>query len=117
MATDFRDGKTFPRRGRDEYGGFLWLLRVFDKGRAARNGTIHDYIYPCPLDKGVFERWGITSQQFDKALETCDTAARILAGVKAAVPDAKRDVATHWVIVDRVASLDKQDLEEGVVAA
>jgi hypothetical protein len=117
MATDFRSGRDFPRRGRDEYGGYYWLLRVFDKGRAARNGTIHDYIYPCPLDKGVFERWGITSQQFDKALETCDTDEAILAWVKAHVPDAKRDVANQWVIVDKVPSLDKQDLEEGVVAA
>jgi len=52
MATDFRSGRDFPRRGRDEFGGFYWLLRVFDKARAARNGTIHDYIYPCPLGVG-----------------------------------------------------------------
>ena len=32
MATDFRDGKTFPRRGRDEIDGVMWLRRVSDKG-------------------------------------------------------------------------------------
>src|ERR1700733_10936674 len=46
MATDFRSGTAFPRRGREEYGGFYWLVRVFDKARASRNGTIHDYTYP-----------------------------------------------------------------------
>ena len=46
MATDFRSGKDFPRPGRDTLGGFMWLKRLFDKGRAARDGTIFDYIYP-----------------------------------------------------------------------
>ena len=117
MATDFRSGRDFPRRGREAYGGFNWLLRVFDKGRAARNGTIHDYIYPCPLDKGVFERWGITPADFDKALETCHTDEQILAWVRARVPDAKREETNRWVLVEKKNSLDKQDMEEGVVAA
>jgi len=117
MATDFRSGRDFPRRGRDEFGGFYWLLRVFDKARAARNGTIHDYIYPCPLDRGVFERWGITSQEFDTALATCQTDDQILAWVKGRVSDAKREETNRWVIVEKAKSLDKQDSEEGVVAA
>jgi hypothetical protein len=117
MATDFRGGKAFPRRGRDQIGGFYWLARVFDKARARRDDTIFDYIYPCPLDRGVFERWGITSDQFDEALKTIDTDEGILAWVKTRVSDAQRDAANHWVIVEKVASLDKQDAEEGVVAA
>ena len=55
MPTDFRNGE-FPRRGRDALDGFLWLARVFDKARAARDGTIFDYIYPCPMDRAVFDR-------------------------------------------------------------
>src|SRR3979409_2124132 len=47
MPTDFRNGE-FPRRGRDTLDGYLWLARVFDKARAARDETIYDYIYPCP---------------------------------------------------------------------
>jgi hypothetical protein len=117
MTTDFRDGKTFPRRGRDEYGGFLWLLRVFDKARAAKNGTIHDYIYPCPMDKGVFERWGITPDQFTTAVTTHATDRSILEWVKTLVGDAGREAANRWVADERRASLDKQDAEEGVVAA
>jgi hypothetical protein len=116
MATDFRSGKDFPRRGRERLGEFYWLARVFDKARAKRDDTIFDYIYPCPLDRGVFERWGITSDDFDKALQTIDTDDGILAWVKSRVADAKRDGANTFVIVDKAASLDKQDAEEGVVA-
>jgi len=117
MATDFRSGKDFPRRGRDKIGEFYWLARVFDKARAKRDDTIFDYIYPCPLDKGVMERWGITPAQFDEALKTIDTDEEIHAWLSARVSDAQRDAANTFVIVDKQASLDKQDAEEGVLAA
>jgi hypothetical protein len=117
MATDFRSGKDFPRRGRDKIGDFYWLARVFDKARAKRDDTIFDYIYPCPLDKGVFERWGVTPAQFDEALKTIDTDEAILAWVEARVSAEKRDIANTWVLVEKAPSLDKQDAEEGVLAA
>ena len=117
MATDFRSGKDFPRRGRDEYGGFLWLLRAADKARAAAAGTIHDYIYPCPMDKGVFDRWGITVDEFDTALASNTTDEAILNWLKSRVDDAHRDAANRWVSVEKSANLDRQDAEEGVVAA
>ena len=117
MATDFRSGKDFPRRGRDRIGDFYWLARLFDKGRAKRDDTIFDYIYPCPLDKGVMERWGITPAQFDEAIKTIDTDEAILAWVKERVSDSQRETANTWVLVDKEASLDKQDAEEGVLAA
>jgi hypothetical protein len=117
MATDFRSGKDFPRRGRDEFGGFLWLLRVADKARAAAAGTIHDYIYPCPMDKGVFERWGITAAQFDEAIVTRRTDDAILAWVKEHVSAQKRDAANAWLEGEKSANMDRQDREEGVVAA
>jgi hypothetical protein len=116
MATDFRSGSAFPRRGRDVYGGYNWLLRVFDKARAAKHGTIHDYIYPCPIDKAVFERWGVTSEAFDAALETCASDEQILAWLNARVSPAQRDAANSYVLVERVANLDRQDAEEGVAA-
>jgi hypothetical protein len=115
MATDFRNG-LFPRRGRDEYEGFLWLKRVFDKGRAAHAGTIHDYIYPCGMDKGVFERWGIAPEEFDAALAGATTDEAILAWVRSRVSDEAREKANRWLLEEKVANLDKQDAEEGVVA-
>lgn len=117
MATDFRDGKTFPRRGRDEYGGFLWLVRVADKGRAAAAGTIHDYVYPCPMDKGIFERWGISPAEFDDALRANPSDEGLLAWLKTRVDDAHRDTANNWVTGEKSANLDRQDAEEGAVAA
>lgn len=117
MATDFRDGKTFPRAGRDRLGGFMWLKRVFDKGRAAADGTIFDYKYPCPMDKGVFERWGITPEAFDRALEQHRTDDAILAWLKERVGDERREAANRWLTVDKAENLDRQDAEEGVVAA
>ena len=116
MATDFRHGD-FPRRGRDPLDGYLWLARVFDKARASRDGTIFDYIYPCPMDRGVFDRWGITARMFDAALTTCQTDDEILAWLKARVPDARREDANRWLIAEKSANLDRQDAEEGVVPA
>ncbi|HEV3157998.1 MAG TPA: DUF5069 domain-containing protein [Candidatus Baltobacteraceae bacterium] len=117
MATDFRSGRDFPRRGRDELGGFLWLKRVFDKARAAANGTIHDYIYPCPMDRGVFERWGITSGEFDQALRTANTDEAILEWLRKRVDDAHRAASNAWILEEKSANLDRQDAEEGVVTA
>jgi hypothetical protein len=117
MATDFRSGKDFPRRGRDVIGGYNWLVRVFDKARATKNGTIHDYIYPCPIDRAVFEIWGVTSAEFDAALDANQTDEQILAWLEARVTPAQRDKANAYVLNERKHNLDKQDLEEGVVAA
>jgi len=107
----------FPRRGRESIGGYLWLARVFDKARAAADGTIHDYIYPCPMDKGVFERWGISARQFDEALATRRTDDEILAWVRERVDETRRDAANHWLVEEKFANMDRQDREEGVVAA
>lgn len=117
MGTDFRSGRDFPRRARYEIDGFLWLARVFDKARAAQNDTIHDYIYPCPMDRGVFDRWGITSRMFDAALDSCDSDDEILTWVRARVPDERRDDANRWLLDERVAALDRLDAEEGFVVA
>ena len=117
MPTDFRSGRDFPRRARQEIDGFLWLARVFDKARASQNDTIHDYIYPCPMDRGVFDRWGITSRMFDAALDSCDTDDGILAWIRARVTDERRNDANRWLLVEKGANLDKLDVEEGVVPA
>ena len=117
MPTDFRSGTVFPRRGRESLSGFMWLARVFDKARAARDGTIHDYIYPCPMDRGVFDRWGITSNAFDAALATRNSDEEILTWLQARVTQEKRDAANRWVLEEKKASLDRQDAEEGVVPA
>jgi hypothetical protein len=88
MQTDFRDENTFPRRGRLPLGRFLWLARVFDKARAAANGTIGDYVYPCPIDRGMMERWGITPAHFDRLVREHSNDAALLRWAERAVSDA-----------------------------
>lgn len=116
MGTDFRSGRDFPRRGRQELDGFLWLARVFDKARAAQNDTLHDYLYPCPMDRGVFDRWGITARMFDAALDSCGSDDEIVAWLRARVTDERRNEANRWLTEERAAQLDRLDAEEGVVA-
>lgn len=69
------------------------------------------------MDRGVFDRWGITSNAFDAAIATRDTEEEILEWIRARVPNPKRDVANQWLLEEKAASLDRQDAEEGVVAA
>jgi hypothetical protein len=116
MPTDFRDGKTFPRRGREATGDALWLLRAADKGRALAAGTIHDYVYPCPMDKGVMERWGITPAEFDEALRRHPTDETLYAWFTERVTPQRVGTANAWLLSERTENLDRQDAEEGAVA-
>ncbi len=115
MPTDFRDGKTFPRPGRQAAGEALWLLRAADKGRACAAGTIHDYIYPCPMDKGVMERWGVTPADFDQALRENASDERLYAWFSQRVATENVRSANEWLLSERVENLDRQDAEEGAV--
>lgn len=52
-------------RGRDvRLGNIPWLARVADKARAKAEGTIGDYIYPCPIDQRFLKEAGLTPEQF-----------------------------------------------------
>lgn len=112
MPHDFRDGKTFPRRGRHPLGRYLWLARVIDKARAKAQDTIHDYIYPCPMDRGMMERWGITSQDFDAALAQHHNDTAMLAWAESHISGAQADAANSWLCVEKFQSLNRQDREE-----
>jgi uncharacterized protein DUF5069 len=112
MPTDFRDGKTFPRRGREAIGDALWLLRVADKGRAAAAGTIHDYIYPCPMDQGMLERWGIATDEFNDALRRNPTDESLFAWFNDRVSADDIRAANEWLVRERSENLDRQDAEE-----
>lgn len=116
MGTDFRDGKTFPRPGRQAMGDALWLARVFDKARASADGTIFDYIYPCPMDKGVMERWGITPADFDAAIRTNRSDEAILEWLRSRATPEQIEAANQWLVGEKRENLDRQDAEEGVSA-
>jgi hypothetical protein len=114
MATDFRDGNTFPRRGRLAIGHALWLARVFDKARAAANDTIYDYIYPCPMDKGMMDGWGITPDEFDAAIKTNTTDEAIYQWLQSRTTPQKIEAANRWLLAEKMENLERQDAEEGV---
>ena len=112
MPTDFRDGKTFPRRGREAIGEALWLLRASDKGRAAAAGTLHDYIYPCPMDRGMIERWGLSAGEFDAALRQHPTDEQVFAWFTQRVRPEDVRAANEWLLSERSENLERQDAEE-----
>lgn len=116
MATDFRDGKTFPRPGRLKIGPYMWLARVSDKGRAAAAGTIFDYIYPCPMDQGVLERWGVTPAEFDAALAQHADDDALHAWLASRTDASQAEAANAWLTVEKSENLDRQDREELGVA-
>ncbi|HET9392679.1 MAG TPA: DUF5069 domain-containing protein [Candidatus Rubrimentiphilum sp.] len=113
MATDFRDGKTFPRRGRDPIGDALWLARLHDKARASAAGTIFDYIYPCPMDKGVMDRWGITPGEFDAAIKVHTTDDALYQWLLTRTTKERLRAANEWLLKEKIENLDRQDSEEG----
>ena len=95
-------------------GGFLWLARVFDKARARANQTEDGYIYPCPMDRGVMQQWGIAPREFTDALDVHQTDDSILAWVRERVPKLRMQAANDWVRKHKY-NLDLQDWEEGVL--
>lgn len=116
MPTDFRDEKTFPRRGRLPLGRFLWLARIFDKARAAADETIHDYVYPCPIDQGMLSRWGTTPDAFNGLIKQCGDDAALLSWADKNIPGEAIDQANSWLVTEKFENLDRQDREEGAFA-
>ena len=63
-------GLDWKPRGRDNVmGGIGWLPRIVDKARAHLNGSLGDYIYPCPADKAWLQRTGISAEDFTKLVK------------------------------------------------
>lgn len=59
---------TFPRSVGEKAGGYVHLLRMIDKCRAVLAGTEGPYIYPCPMDRRLFEFTGLTPERFTEAV-------------------------------------------------
>lgn len=52
-------------RGRDVViGNVPWLARMADKARAKADGTIGDYIFPCPIDQRLLAEAGMKPEEF-----------------------------------------------------
>lgn len=94
----------------------MWLARVFDKARAKTNQTHDGYIYPCPMDRAVMQRWGISPREFTTAISEHPTDDQILAWVYGRVTPDRMQAANGWVLRQKSA-LDRHDAEEGVPGA
>ena len=116
MPTDFRDGKTFPRRGREPLGEYLWLPRVIDKARAKAARTHDGYIYPCPMDRTMMRLWGVSPHEFTTAIDERPTDDEILDWISQRVAPDRMQTANEWLLRQKDA-LDRHDAEEGVLGA
>ncbi len=66
--------ESFRPRGRDlVIGGIPWIARMSDKARAKADGTIDDYIYPCPIDRRVLGELGLSADEFLDISVAADT--------------------------------------------
>ena len=75
----------FQPRSRDlVIGGIPWIARMSDKARAKADGTIDDYIYPCPIDQRVLGELGISADEFMRIATASDTDAELVDGVREA---------------------------------
>ncbi len=54
----------FPRSPRIMLGGLVHAARMVDKARAKNEGTLGEYIYPCPLDKMVLQFLAVGEDKF-----------------------------------------------------
>ena len=56
----------FPRSPNEKLAGLAHVPRMIDKARAARENTLGEYIYPCPLDEMILEFVGADSAGFSE---------------------------------------------------
>lgn len=73
----------FQPRGRDVViGDIPWLARMIDKARAKVNGTIEDYIYPCPEDQKLLSKLAMSGDEFLDVIKDSPTDEDVIAAVK-----------------------------------
>ncbi len=73
-----------PRARSLVIGGIPWLARMIDKARAEADGTIGEYIYPCPIDQRVLGELGISPEEFTEIATSASGDAEIIERVRAA---------------------------------
>ena len=73
----------FQPRPRDlVIGGIPWIARMSDKARAKADGSIGEYIYPCPVDRRVLAELGISAEEFLAMAVQVETDAALVEQVR-----------------------------------
>jgi hypothetical protein len=70
--------KSYPRPGHILLGGYPWLARCIDKARAYNEGTLGDYIYPCPIDKELLGELNFTGEELAEIVDQSKTDEDVL---------------------------------------
>ena len=75
-APDLRERP--PRSPRQRLGGFVWLPRLLDKGRATLAGTNGEYEYGCLLDQRFFDFVALEPEALKAQLAAGKSDAEVL---------------------------------------
>ncbi len=74
---------SFKPRGRDVViGDIPWLARMIDKARAKADGTIDDYIYPCPDDQKLLAKLNMSGDEFLDVIKQNPADEDVISAVK-----------------------------------
>ncbi len=71
-----------PRDGNLTLGGIPWMARMVDKARAELEGNLGDYIFPCPRDKRLLARLGLTADEFRHIVAKSPDDEAVLSHIK-----------------------------------
>lgn len=107
--------RSYPRPGEVMLAGYPWLARTIDKARAYSEGTLGDYIYPCPIDKELLSEINFTGEEFAEIVEQCGSDEEIIEHLGLQQDQMSRDVQ-RWAaefLSNRHDSLVGQAEEEG----
>ena len=105
-----------PRSPRVQLAGYVHLGRMVDKCRATLNGTLGDYIYPCPMDQLLLDYTGIAAKSFTEAVKSSSSDEAVAEWFRTtAKPHSETEVATFNELMlthgpdtpDKVASFNK----------
>jgi hypothetical protein len=113
-APDLRT--SFPRRGREQLGGYAFLARVIDKVRAEHAGTNGEYVGYCPMSKAFLQETGVSQGEFDKLIEQDESDDAIVKYFDEHVSPQRKAAANKLILEDYASHLDEQDEEERVAA-
>ena len=92
----------FPTSPREQIAGLVHVPRMIDKARAARQNTLGEYVYPCPMDKIMLEFLKVDPDTFQE--QACTSADGTLAA---------------WVALQcrDASSVDKETVNQKILKA
>ena len=73
---------SYPRSVRDKYLGLVQLGRGVDKGIATANGLNGEYMFDCPMDRGVLGFLGVDGSVLLEVIKSAQSEADIEAYLK-----------------------------------